>query len=134
MEINLPIMNCLIPPIVVVHWLRCVAKSEFWFKYRVNKFPWHSNELISIGHIFNLLYKRGMISDFRYHWVVNIDVMNLKNWKFLQLFRCELVHELFSQHIPKKWVHNQLLNFSVHSKCDQKCVTFDTSQLICMKH
>ena len=31
----------------------------------------------------------------------------------------ELLHELFSPQNHEKWVHNPLLNFSVHAKVDQ---------------
>ena len=34
-------------------------------------------------------------------------------------FRRELFRELFSQCHRKKWVHNPLLNFSVHAIVDQ---------------
>ena len=37
----------------------------------------------------------------------------------LRFFRRELLRELFSPHNHKKWVHDPLLNFSVHPIVDQ---------------
>ena len=37
----------------------------------------------------------------------------------LRFFRHELLRELFSPRNRKKWVHNPLLNFSVHAIVDQ---------------
>ena len=50
---------------------------------------------------------------------------NLRGWiwlrpnSHLRFFRRELLRELFSPHNRKKWVHNPLLNFSVHTIVDQ---------------
>ena len=40
-------------------------------------------------------------------------------YSHLRFARHELLHELFSPCNHKKWVHNPLLNFSIHVKVDQ---------------
>ena len=40
--------------------------------------------------------------------------INIRLNSHLRFFRRELLHELFSPRNHKKWVHNPLLNFSVH--------------------
>ena len=46
-------------------------------------------------------------------------VHSLKLNSHLRFFRRELLCELFSPRNRKKWVHNPLLNFSVHAIVDQ---------------
>ena len=37
----------------------------------------------------------------------------------LRFIRCELLRERFSPKIATKWVHNPLLNYSVHAKVEK---------------
>ena len=55
----------------------------------------------------------------RNFWVVRAGGAPLRLSSHLRFFRRELLHELFSPCNRKKWVHNPLLNFSVHTIVDQ---------------
>ena len=46
----------------------------------------------------------------------------------LRFIRCELLHGLFRQCNHEKWLHNPLLNFSLHAKVDQIASVSATAQ------
>ena len=49
----------------------------------------------------------------------NFAGVKFKVHSYLLVIMRELLCELFSPHNHEKWVHNQLLNFSVYAKVDQ---------------
>ena len=62
--------------------------------------------IITANHVFDFSILRYNSDSLRVH-------------SHLRFIRRELLHQLFSPHNHKKWVHNPLQNFSVHAKVDQ---------------